>query len=210
MKETTCPTLKALVLAAMQEKGMKPSQLVQAIGYTNITKGMRRLKTYLDTLAAPSEEFVVSLLSILDINGVAYAKAVTTTLDMMNDRARKNFRPYLQIHLGIRITPVFVACIIQNRCRIPVPEDFKQHPFSEEIDAVIALYQETLESDLFSGESMLRSRVTGFRYHRESHYCLVFDADFALKETAFIQAGPERNLPLGNRLAHLVSARVTA
>ena len=51
----TSPTLQQVVNDRMRSKGLSRHQLTQQIGYTNVSKGLRRLDAYLKTLTAPSD-----------------------------------------------------------------------------------------------------------------------------------------------------------
>ena len=88
--------------------------------------------------------------------------------------------PYLQIQLGVQVTPSFAACMVYNKCRVDVPETVQNKPFPEELKTIFSLYQNHIESDYF-GDNLKRHAI-GFRYHREHDVCLVFDADLVLVE----------------------------
>jgi len=62
MKNTNVPlTLESLIKQKIKEKGLTRFDLVLTLGYTkNITKGCRRLNTFIKTLEAPSEDFIIN------------------------------------------------------------------------------------------------------------------------------------------------------
>ena len=62
----TSPTLQQVVNDRMRLKGLSRYQLIQQLGYSNISKGIRKMDTYLRTLEAPNDEFIVRLLAALD------------------------------------------------------------------------------------------------------------------------------------------------
>ena len=76
----TSPTLQQIVNDRMRSKGLSRHQLIQQIGYTNVSKGLRRLDAYLETLTAPSDEFVSKLLDILGIDGPDLSKGIFIVL----------------------------------------------------------------------------------------------------------------------------------
>ena len=114
-------TLQKLVIARMKEKGLSRSRLIQSIGLKNVSKGLRRLDHYLQTLESPSDElFIVKLLSVLDINGPDFCKSIVATQNKMSGDAMRIFKPYLHILLGINIRPAIAFCAVHNKCMVPV------------------------------------------------------------------------------------------
>jgi hypothetical protein len=96
---TVIPSLQKLITQRTKERGLNRSQLVQSIGYTNISKGIRRSDTYLRTLKAPSEEFVVKLLTVLEITGLQFLQALNVTQGAIeaDEEAQEMFKPHLEI-----------------------------------------------------------------------------------------------------------------
>ena len=74
------PTLKSLIEQKIHHKQITPSDVVSAIGYTNTTKGIRRLSTFSNTLEAPSDSFVLKLLSVLEIDAISFKKAISSLI----------------------------------------------------------------------------------------------------------------------------------
>jgi hypothetical protein len=121
MKNTlVTQTLKSLIKQKIIEKGLSRSELVSVIGYTNISKGCKRLDTFLKTLEAPSGDFIVNITSVLGIDAVAFYRALTASLDQFSADAKKNFDPYIEILLNIQIRPHFAYQAVKNMCSIPV------------------------------------------------------------------------------------------
>lgn len=194
-------TLQKLLTTKIREQGLSRSDLVRLLGYTNVSKGLRRLDGYLTTLKAPSDEFIVRLHSALEINGLEFCRAVSCTLEKMSADAEKEFKPYIEVLLGIQIRPAIAWQIVHNRCRLSVPQDLQDKPYREEIDTVIALFQDHIENILHSS---LKRNVIGFEYHRKHDHYLKFNADLVLEETVYVQPAQIKKLPLGNRLANLL------
>ena len=195
------PTVQQLVKQKTHQKGLSFPLLVSELGYTNISKGCRRLNEYLTSLYPPSEEFVVNLLSVLDINGLEFSKAVTCTLDKISAGAEKLFRPYIRILLGIQIRPAIAWQIVHNRCCLSVPQDLQDKPYREEMDAIFSLYQDHVETVL---NGRLKNNVIGFEYHRKYGHYMKFNAGLVLEETVFVQPIPSEKQPLANRMGNLL------
>ena len=94
-------TLQKLLTTKIKERGLSRSELVRLLGYTNVSKGLRRLDGYLTALHAPSDEFVVRLLSTLEINGLEFHKALTASINKINfdayRRAKEHLRPHIKL-----------------------------------------------------------------------------------------------------------------
>ena len=196
------PTLQQLVLSRMKEKGLSRSQIIRSMGLTNISKGLRRLDHFLQTLEYPSDEFVVRLLSVLDINGLEFCRAVTSTQSNMSESNRKVFTPYIRIQLGVQIRGAFAWQMVMNKCTTRVSEDIQALPFARELDAVIKAYTNHRDAQL--ADSSLIRHVTGFRYYRAHNYSLHFDADLVLRKIEFLAPSPSGRLPLANRLVNVL------
>jgi hypothetical protein len=115
-KSTATSTIPKLITQRIKEKGLSRSQLVSAIGYTNISKGTRRLNHFLNTLEAPSEQFITKLLSTLEIDALSFNKAINASLDKFNAESLRTFKPYIEIILGIMIRPAFAYQAVKNQC----------------------------------------------------------------------------------------------
>ncbi len=195
-------TLHNLLTTKIKEPDLSRSRLVLRMGYTNVSKALRRLDHFVQTLEAPSEEFIVRLRSALRVDNQEFAQAVAATLRKIYADAEKAFQPFLQVLPGAQIRPGFAGAMIYNLCCLPVPEELLDLPYKEEIDSVIALYQGHVEAVL-SGN--LKKHVIGFEYHREYNRLLRFNAELELEETVAVQPVAKGKILLGNRLANLLS-----
>ena len=113
------PTLQSLIKQKIKEKGLSRSQLVSAIGYSNVSKGCQRLDTFLKTLEAPSEEFIVNIASVLEIDPVTFYRSVVASLDQFSTDSKRT-KPYVEILLGIQVRPLFAYQAVKSMCFIPV------------------------------------------------------------------------------------------
>jgi hypothetical protein len=113
-KSTATSTIPKLITQRIKEKGLSRSQLVSVIGYSNISKGTRRLNHFLNTLEAPSEQFTTKLLSVLDIDALSFNKAINASLDQFSADSLRTFKPYIEILLGIQVRPAFAYQMVRN------------------------------------------------------------------------------------------------
>ncbi len=203
MKNTTVPlTLQALIKQKIIDKGLSRSQLVSAIGYSNISNGCRKLTTFTSTLNAPSDEFIANLTSVLEIDPLTFYRAFQASLDQFSTEAKRKFKPSVEIILGIQIRPLFAYCAVKNMCVIPVPEKLQSLPLSDEIEGIVAIFENQVATVL---NDNLRKHVIGFNYNREHNSIMQFDAEFTLKETVFIQPRPTGKILFGNRVIDMLS-----
>jgi len=196
------PTLQSLLKQKTQEKGLSRSDLVSSLGYTNISKGCRRLNTFISTLEAPSDDFMINITSVLDINPVTFCRALAASQDQFSAKAKRTFKPYIEIILGAQVRPLFAYCAVKNMCVIPVHEKLKSLPLSDEIQGITSVYKNHVATVLSDN---LGKHVIGFRYYREHNHYMKFDADLVLKETVFIQPRPSGRVPFGNRVVDMLS-----
>ncbi len=117
------PTLQSLINQKIKRKDLSRPELVSAIGYTNISKGNRRLNHFLNTLETPSSDFINNLLSVLDIDCITFNKSINVSLDQFSNQPKKKFKPYIQIILSIEIRPLFASQMVANKCSVPVVID---------------------------------------------------------------------------------------
>lgn len=194
----TSPTLQQVVNDRMRSKGLSRHQLIQQIGYTNVSKGIRRLDAYLKTLTAPSDEFVSKLLDILGIDGPTYLRAYLSSCDAQAYQARESFIPSIVLSLDFLPQPWFAAQIINAKCTVQVPVDIKRLPFQQELASAIALYNDRV-SKLSFGDI-----VIGFRYYRSHDCCLVFDQKLECIKISSSYTFPQRQCRFGNMLLELL------
>ena len=206
MKNTSVhPTLESLIEQKIKEKGLSRSQLVSEIGYSNISKGCKRLDTFITTVEAPSDDFIINIAAVLEIDSLELYRALRATLDQFSADAKRTFKPYIQIRLGINITPVFAAQMVFSRCLVPVPSTVLEMPFGSEITAITALCEEHIDNCLKQLSENLSNNITGYNYHRHHSYYMKFNSGFTLEETVFIQPRPAGKTLLGNRVIDMLS-----
>ena len=212
---TTPPTLRKLISERIKEKGLTLSKLVQAIGYKNVVKGIRRLDTYLNTFKAPSDDFVRRLLLVLDIDGLSFHNALTRSVNKMHcktDRkAKEHFRPYLELSVKLEMNPSFAAYMLRQKyCVHRLPSEIRNLPFHEELDFVLSVYQEKFQhmvSNLShpAGKKLIDG---GFIYFRHYNSYLRFNAEGVLLKTVSVQPVPDTKQPFGNRVFNLLAGNI--
>jgi hypothetical protein len=195
-------TLQKLLPVKIKELGLSRSALVRRMGYSNVSKGLRRLDHYVQTLEPPSEEFADRLCAALLLTPREFDSVLECTYKQLCAEAEKAFRPYLEVLLSIQIRPAFAWQLIHNLCCQAVPAELQEKSYQEEIDAVKALYQKRVADAL---SESLQKRVAGFVYHRKYNRSLQFNAELEFVKTIVVQPVARGKIPLGNRLANLLS-----
>lgn len=201
-------TLQQLVNQKISSQELSPRQLVSALGYTNVSKGCRRLKEYLTTLRPPSDFFVINLLTILDINGLEYSEAVLCTQAKIDSSARSLFKPYIELLAKIEITPLFArAMLYQKYCIQTIPTHIQTKPFIEEIEFIISAYRGHYSRFLSNmNPNLARKHVDqGFRYWRQHDHYFEFDNDAMLVSINDVKPVLSTKHPLGNRVFNVIA-----
>ena len=143
------PTIQQLINRKIREHCFSRNQLITALGYQNISKGLRRYDNFLLTLNAP-EEFIQNLIEVLGIDALSFHKSMTISLDIMAKRKesekKERFRPNIEILLDFTPRPLFVYQYVKQSTRAKVPAELQQLPIKEELAAVFTLYNEHINS----------------------------------------------------------------
>lgn len=198
---TAIPTLQNLIKEKIKEKDLSRSDLVRAIGYSNISKGCRRLDSLLNTLEIPSSNFINNLLEVLYITHTDFYNSLYASLDEFNFDAARNFKPHIEIILDIQIRPFFAYLAVKNMCSIPVHSEHQNQSLQGEIETIKTICNEHI--DIVLNENLYR-HIVGFKYFREHNYYLKFSTDFILEDTVFVQNMPAGKVPFGNRVIDML------
>lgn len=207
-------TLKDLIFYKLKEKGISRSQLVQSIGYTrNITKGIRRLNEYLNTLEAPSDEFVINLLNNLGIDGLSFHRALSASIDLMNkeadDHAKRRFKPHVIILRDKTITPRFIDEIITRQNTVLIPDEIQNLSFTDELHEIFKIYDNFNDKIYYSNTTEVYNFTrAGLRYNRKHNYSMVFSADLRLKRIDITRPRPRIKMGLANKLVDVLSQTI--
>ena len=165
--------LQRVVQDEMNALGLKRSELIQRMGYKNISKGLRRLDALLDTLEG-SERFLPLLQFALSIPDEKLQAAVSELQEQLMAAERAVFKPIIQVIPTRRPSPVFVAALVPKLLNIAVPEDLSSLSVEEEMSIVCDLYRKHRE------EYQGWAKGKGIVYHRSYDESFEFDQDCRL------------------------------
>lgn len=176
-KHLPIPTIQQQITRRMKECGLSRFELIKAIGYTNIAKGLRRLDTYLATLQAPSDDFISRVLVVLDIDSMAFYRSLEVSMAMTRRRQGDGFSPYIELQAPLTIAPLVTRfAMYQNFYVQSVPQDIQNLPFSQEMVQVFFLHRKLVHR--FAGQQLsLEEKQYGFRYFRSDDCFLEFCGD---------------------------------
>jgi hypothetical protein len=125
--------ITALVISRSKELGLSRSELVRRAGYTNTSKGLRRLEKLCEGEFRSARGLIQALPAVLQVSPDAVAKAVEDTERQFQEAKeaayRKSFVPHAII-LTERKTPqpIFVAAFIGVNRLIRVDFDLPANP----------------------------------------------------------------------------------
>jgi len=115
--------IQKYVLEKMKEKHLGKGEFVKRLGYSNISKGCRRLDSFLAGEEYP-ENIISNLHTALDVDKnvinellreteIEFQKEMEEERLKRDEEGRKNFVPYLYCHTERRIpSPIFVCAIL--------------------------------------------------------------------------------------------------
>ncbi|PWC83377.1 hypothetical protein [Azospirillum sp. TSO5] len=133
-----------LILAEMNRQGLSRADFARRLGYTNITKGLRRVDLLLDTGEEPM--LIPKLASGLGIDQAVVDQAVAATQEELalararaarqrEKRDRATFHQYVLVETDRRVPdPIFVAVMAYDALkRIDLPDEVAQSTLNERI-----------------------------------------------------------------------------
>jgi len=157
--------LQKLVNRYLSENDISRSQFANNLGYTNVSKGLKRLDNFLLTLKSPNPEFPALILKHLGSTADEFKVAYLAVLDALDDQRRFEFTPMIRVTPKRRPSPLFLLSLYN----IQVPENITNLDFDEELRIIRNLYK---------NHKIKFPTSTGFRYFR-AYDCeiLEFDSD---------------------------------
>lgn len=167
-----------LIRSSIKEKGIKKVEVVKALGYRNIDKGLRRLNDCIQGQGKCSKAFLRKLAGALEINNQAMDEAIKKTEDecrlereaMARRReiyARKNFKPYIYVKTSEK-RPNSIAIVAFTgtavfKC-IDLPEEISSWPIERQIGAASkTIKQHYCEMNGHSGQF---GKITGYIFYK--------------------------------------------
>ena len=166
----------------------KRTQIVKRMGYTNLSKGYRRLDTLIRTGCIPSE-LLPKLAQALDTNLQTIGQALEETSVQKREeielRDRRSFRPHIFIKTsrsGPEVGNITMVALVglAHFKHIQLPVGTTEKPMSNQLKTVREIirwyYQEHNGRCLFFGE------ITGYTYRSTYDHAVEFSIDGKLIE----------------------------
>ena len=177
-----------LIKKAIKEKNVKRSELATAVGYKNVTKGLRRIDALMRR-GGGNRKLLGRIVAILEIDQRAMdaalvvvknaRKAEWTAMKAREEEyARQTFRPHVSIrHACSR--PRSIAAVGWTGSRpykyIEVPPEVTVRFLREQIEAVSAIVRNHYESK--KGECYMFGKITGYVYRYDFDHGIEFSVD---------------------------------
>lgn len=179
MSETqnTLP-ITALIISRSNELGLSRTDLVRHAGYTNITKGLRRLEQLCEGEFRGTRGLIQALPSILEVSPDIVAKAVEDTQRHFRETEEAAWRAAFVPHAIIlterkRPEPIFLAAVIGVDRLIRVDFDLVANPATF-VDQALNGVQEKL-ARWKSGGLPAFGRPTGVVVNYSPNHAVEFD-----------------------------------
>ncbi|NOQ50486.1 MAG: hypothetical protein GQ557_02315 [Mycoplasmataceae bacterium] len=173
--------LQSLISNYLKKHDISRSEFAKQLGYTNISKGLKRLDNFLITLQSPNPELPALILKHSDISESEFELAYSAVLETINDKLRKDFVPM------IRVIPIYYPSLLISlmHLNIKVPENIMDLSYDEEIKVICDSYLDFRAKVEFDVPENWGSGAKGFRYHRNLNETLVFDKNCKLIERVY-------------------------
>ena len=154
----------------MKETNIKKSELVKAIGYQNINKGMRKL----DACMAGErihKKFLVNLSRVLEINDKTLNEAIKKTSGEIKHKQEKyekfHFKPHIYIkHSESRPSSITIVCFagINYFKHIELPSNIHMLSDEKQIEIVSKIINKHYQSQ--GGKIQMFGQITGYIYRK--------------------------------------------
>ena len=159
-----------LIVAAMKENDIKKSELVKAIGYQNINKGMRKLDACI-TGEEIHKKFLVNLARVLEIDDQTLNEAIKKTSGEIKRKQEKQERLHFKPHIYIKhseSTPrsITTVCFIGVNFfkYIGLPPETHLLPDEKQIEIVSKIINKHYQSE--EGKNLMFGHITGYIYRK--------------------------------------------
>ncbi len=165
--------LQKLINRYLSDNNISRANFAKQLGYTNVSKGLKRLDEFLITLQSPNPGFPALILKHSDISESDFQDAIQAVLEKINDKLRKEFVPM------VRVIPIYYPSLLISlmHLNIKVPDNILDLSYDEEIKVICNLYLDFREKVEFDVPENWGSGAKGFRYYRQFNETLVFDRD---------------------------------
>ena len=170
--------LQSLISNYLKKHDISRSEFAKQLGYSNTSKGLKRLDEFLITLQSPNSEIAALILKNTDIPESEFDLAYSAVREKINDKLRKEFSP------GLQVIPIYYPSLLLSlmHLELTLPENISDLSYDDEIKAICDLYLEFRAKVKFDTPKNWASGAKGFRYYREFDETLVFDKNCKLVE----------------------------
>ena len=162
--------IERLIVAAMKENNIKKSELVKAIGYQNINKGIRKLDSCI-TGEEIHKIFLADLARVLEIDDQTLNEAIKKTSEEIKRKQEKQERLHFKPHIYIKhseSTPrsITTVCFIGVNLfkYISLPPETHLLPGEKQIEIVSKIINKHYQSE--EGKIQMFGHITGYIYRK--------------------------------------------
>jgi len=168
--------LQKLINRYLSDNNISRANFAKQLGYTNVSKGLKRLDEFLIALQSPNPELPALILKHSDISETDFQDAIQAVQLKLDDKLRKDFVPM------IRVIPIYYPHPLSGmkHLNIKVPESILDLPYDQEIKVICDLYLKFRSKVEFDVPENWGSGAKGFRYFRNFGEVLVFDKNCKL------------------------------
>jgi hypothetical protein len=183
--------LAELILNSLAARGWRKSQLMTAVGYSNVNRGLRRLEAvFAGDLS--NVEFLQRVREAMDVPPAVWEAALNATLEeqarqqavnalLAEAVAREHFQPYIHVRTSrSRPTSITIAVLWPALRRVPLEETILALPERQRARRVGALVAAHYREH--DGELPLFGDITGYAFRLAFDRTAVYDVEGELLE----------------------------
>jgi len=168
--------LQSLISNYLKSQNISRANFAKQLGYTNISKGLKRLDEYLITLKSPNPEIRNLILNNSNISEGDFDLAYSAVAEKINVELSKDFVP------SIFVIPIYYPSLLMTMklLNLKIPNNISELSYEDEIKAICNVYLDFKKKVTNISPSNWGSGELGFRYHRNFGETLVFDKNCRL------------------------------
>jgi len=161
-----------LIIAAMKENNLKKSDLVKAIGYQNINKGMRKLDACITGEGIyKNKKLLFNVGRVLEIDDQTLNEAIKKTLEEIKRKKEKqerlHFKPHIYIkHSESRPSSITIVCFagINYFKHIELPSNIHMLSDEKQIETVSKIINKHYQSQ--GDKIQMFGHIIGYIYRK--------------------------------------------
>jgi len=169
--------LQSLISNYLKTQHISRANFAKQLGYTNVSKGLKRLDNFCLSLKSPNPQFAELILKNTNISKTEFELAIKAILEKLNNERSQEFSP------SIFVIPIYYPSLLMTMkfLSLKIPK-ISELSYEDEIKAIGNVYLDFRKKVTNTSPSNWSSGEKGFKYHRKFNQTLIFDKNCKLVE----------------------------